>query len=354
VSPAAWPRDDPGRERLLEVDPRSGALRDRCVGDLPSLLQPGDLLVVNDAATLPASLAGRTGGGDAIEVRLAGENDDGTWAAVLFGPGDWRTPTERREPPPLLAPGDQLSFGGREARLLGARIVRVDERSPRLVTLRFDARGDRLWTLLYRLGRPVQYSYVRQPLPLWHVQSTFAARPWAVELPSAGRPLTPTLLLALRRRGVEVARVTHAAGLSSTGDPQLDRALPLPERYEIPAETVAAVRRARGAGQRVVAVGTTVVRALEGNGRDRGQLVAGVGRTSLRVDRRYRPRVVDGLLSGVHAPGESHFELLTAFAPEPLLRRAVTHAEAAGYLAHEFGDSMLVLAARERRPAPAR
>ena len=107
---------------------------------------------------------------------------------------------------------------------------------------------------------------------------------------------------------------------------------------------MAAVARTRAVGGRVVAVGTTVVRALEGAAEDNGgRLKPGEGRTSLRIDRGFHPKVVDGLLTGVHQPGESHFDLLQAFAPEPLLRRALAHAEQEGYLAHEFGDSRLIL-----------
>jgi S-adenosylmethionine:tRNA ribosyltransferase-isomerase len=345
MTPAAWPRDDPRHERLLRLDPRTGQIGEFEIAALPGLLEAGDLLVLNDAATLPASLSGETREGNAIEVRLAAQNDDGTWTAVLFGSGDWRTRTEDRPRPPLLPTGSRVVFRSPPSEL-SAEIVRVSAVSPRLVDLRFDAAGDRLWAALYRVGRPVQYSYVRQPLPLWHVQSAFAARPWAVEPPSAGRPLTTSLLLELRRRGVSLSRLTHAAGLSSTGDPGLDRVLPLPERYDMPAETVVAVHGTRARGGRVVAVGTTVVRALEGCVRDHGALRAGSGRTPLRIDARFVPQVVDGVLTGVHAPGESHFELLTAFAPEHQLRRALARAEAAGYLAHEFGDSMLVLPER--------
>lgn len=224
--------------------------------------------------------------------------------------------------------------------------------------MRFSARGGALWAALYRHGRPVQYAHVDRALSLWHVQTPFASRPWAVEMPSAGRPLTWRLLGELRARGVRLASLTHAAGLSSTGDPAIDAALPLPERFDVPAATVRAIAEARRAGGRIVAAGTTVVRALEGSARladlreavacdshalHGGELLPGEGTTDLRIDARFRPRVVDGLLTGLHELGSSHRELTQAFAPEPLLARAWTHAEARGYQDHEFGDVCLVL-----------
>ena len=337
---ASGPRE-PLAERLLHVDPGSGRLRDLSLGELPSLLHPGDLLVLNDAATLPASLPARDPRGVPCEVRLAGESDGGRWHAVLFGAGDWRTRTEDRPAPPVLDAGDQLSFGDD----LRAMVVSVSGLSSRLVELRFDRQGAALIAALYRLGRPVQYSYLAGELRLWHVQSRFASRPWAVEPPSAGRPLTWALLTALRRRGVGLARLTHAAGLSSTGDPALDAALPLPEAYDIPAETVAAIAEARASGGRIVAAGTTVVRALESAAAGLGGLQPGPGTARLRLFAGFRRRVVDGILTGLHEPGTSHFALLGAFASAELLEAASRHAEAAGYLAHEFGDTSLLLAA---------
>ena len=343
---AAWPREQTEAERLLVVDPAAGKMADFAVGDLPSRLRAGDLLVVNDAATLPASLQAHATDGAPVEVRLLGPAEEGQWAAAVLGAGNWRWRTEDRPAPPSLPVGSTLTFraASDDAEPLRATVVAVSEVSPRLLRLAFDRQGDALWSAVYRRGRPVQYSYVRAPLALWHVQTAYASRPWAAEAPSAGRPLTWRVLLEARRRGIALAAVTHAAGLSSTGEPALDAALPLPERFDIPEETVAAVRRARAARGRVVAVGTTVVRALEGAAEaGGGDLRAGEGRTDLRIDRAFRPRIVDGLLTGVHQPGESHFDLLQAFAPEPLLRRALAHAEQEGYLAHEFGDSCLIL-----------
>jgi S-adenosylmethionine:tRNA ribosyltransferase-isomerase len=347
VKVAAWPREETEAERLLVVDPAADKMADFAVRDLPSRLRAGDLLVVNDAATLPASLQAHATDGAPVEVRLLGPAEEGQWAAAVLGAGNWRWRTEDRPAPPSLPVGSTLTFraASDDAAPLRATVVGISEVSPRLLRLTFDRRGDALWSAVYRRGRPVQYSYVRAPLALWHVQTAYASRPWAAEAPSAGRPLTWRVLLEARRRGIALAAVTHAAGLSSTGEPALDAALPLPERFDVPEETVAAVTRARAAGGRVVAVGTTVVRALEGAAEaGGGPLRAGEGRTSLRIDRAFRPRIVDGLLTGVHQPGESHFELLQAFAPEPLLRRALSHAEQEGYLAHEFGDSCLILA----------
>ncbi len=200
-----------------------------------------------------------------------------------------------------------------------------------------------MWTWLYEHGQPIQYTHLDHPLALAEVQTRYASRPWAAEMPSAGRPLTAGLLLALRRRGVTLATLTHAAGLSALGAPELDALLPLPERDEIPARTVERIATARARGARVIAVGTTVVRALEGaTRRGGGRLEAGVGVTELVIGPEFRPRCVDGLLTGVHVPGESHFELLTAFVPRARLDAALTHAEAAGYLNHEFGDTCLI------------
>ncbi len=344
LSPAAWPRAEAEGARLLHVDPAAGTIVDVFLRDLPKHLRAGDLLVVNDAGTIPASLVGTSRRGP-VEVRLAGlpEEPGRPWPAVLFGAGSWRQRTEDRPAPPRLEPGQRVVFG---EGALAAEVVGVSAVSPRLVDLRFDRDEDGLWSALQRFGRPVQYSYLRGPLSPWHVQTPYAARPWAVEMPSAGWALRLPLLRRLREGGVGIASVSHAAGLSSTGDPALDAMLPLPERSDIPPVTVHAIDRTKALGRRVVAVGTTVVRALEGRAAEhRGTLVPGPGVTGLRLGPRHSRRVVDGLLTGLHEPGESHFELLQAFAPKPLLEAAVRHAADAGYLGHEYGDLSLVLPA---------
>lgn len=342
LAPATGPRGDSLAERLLVIDPATGRLSDRRIADLPELLREDDLLVLNDAATLPASLRATGPEGEPMELRLAHARDDGAWDVALFGDGDWRTLTEHRPAPPAVGVGEALLLGDD----LRALVEAVSPVSPRLVTVRFSLSGDAFWRRLYQLGRPVQYAHLHGELALWDVQTPVASRPWAMEMPSAARPLSWALLERVRSRGVALATVTHAAGLSSIGDAALDAALPWPERSEVPQATVDAVGRCRARGGRVVAVGTSVVRALEGRAeRSTGAslLEAGSAVTDLAIGEGFRPRVVDGVLSGMHEPGSSHFALLTAFADAALLHASLRLASSRGYLQHEFGDSALVL-----------
>lgn len=336
---AARPPDRREDVRLMIVDGERNRLSDRSFATLADALEPGDLVVVNDAATLPASLLGRVEG-HAIELRLLGPSPNGCesdWQGVLFGAGDWRIDTDLRSAPPTLAPGAVLHLGDLQAQVLGHSPI-----SPRLIELRFDREGAALWQTLYAIGRPIQYSHLDAPLELWSVQTLFAGRPWAIEMPSAGRPLSAALLASLRERGIAIARLTHAAGLSASGDPRIDAALPLPERYEIPTATVEAIANTHAHGGRVIAIGTTVVRALE-SAASSGPLRSGPGVAELVIDAGHRLRVVDALLSGMHGPGESHYRLLRAFADAPLLAAAWRRALASDYRSHEFGDTALLL-----------
>jgi S-adenosylmethionine:tRNA ribosyltransferase-isomerase len=353
MSPATHPPELRELIRLLLVDEARSDVRDSAFGEIVQILRPGDLLVVNDAATLPAALRGQVWIDDdahAIELRLLGPraNDDGDeqdrrWRAVLLGAGDWRTDTDERPAPPLLEPGMILELLGG----LRATIVSRDPASARLIELCFEQGGPALYAQLYANGRPIQYSHLERDEQLWSFQTVFAGRPWAAEMPSAGRPLTAAMLSALRRRGIEIARLTHAAGLSATGDAQLDARLPLPERYELPPETAAAIERTRARGGRVIAVGTTVVRALESAARA-GLTKGGSGETELIITAETPRLVVDGLLTGMHGPTESHYRLLQAFASQALLERAWALALELGYRSHEFGDLALLLPAESR------
>ncbi|HJL16372.1 MAG TPA: S-adenosylmethionine:tRNA ribosyltransferase-isomerase [Sandaracinaceae bacterium LLY-WYZ-13_1] len=332
--PAAAEPRSPDAQRLLHVDLVERRLTHHAFDALASLARPGDAWVLNDAATLPASLAG-TVGERSVELRLAGRRASGRWRAILFGEGSWRDDTDARPPPPALAPGDGIDLGAG----LSAVVTAVDARAARLLEVRFEPAGDAFWRALYALGRPIQYRYLRRALTLGELQTAFAARPWAVELPSAGRPLTAARVAALRAAGAEVHTLTHAAGPSATGDATLDARLPLPERYELSEATARAVGDALDAGRRVVAVGTSVTRALEGAVRRHGRLRPGVDETDLRIGPTTERRVVDALLTGAHDPSSSHHALLRAFAPAELLRRALGESRRRGYLAHELGDS---------------
>jgi S-adenosylmethionine:tRNA ribosyltransferase-isomerase len=338
--PATQPRAQQEAARLLVVDNKTLEFTDRAFGELPDLLQPGDLLIVNDAATLPASIQATTPAGHGIEIRLVNHLGGSDWKAALLGEGDWRTPTELRDPPERVTAGTVLKVSDS----IAVEVLRVEQESDRLVTIRFTRDAASMWSAIYAYGKPIQYSYIPKPLALWSVQTSYASRPWAVEMPSAGLPFTWGILLELKRRGVGIPSLTHAAGLSAIGDDDLDARLPFTERFDIPQSTIDAIEKTHQRGGRVVAVGTTVVRALEGCARlHEGSLVAGAGETDLIIDKSFHRSIVDGILTGIHDPSQSHFRLLRAFADERTLRRAWRHATEAGYRCHEFGDVCLIL-----------
>jgi S-adenosylmethionine:tRNA ribosyltransferase-isomerase len=311
--------------------------------DLDAALRPGDLLVANDAATIPASLLGsHEPSGRAIEVRLAGRrslrpNDVRAFTALVFGPGDWRIPTEYRAPPPPLVPGDRLLLGPLHAVI--AR--RLDH--PRLVELRFEGHVAEVWAGIARHGRPIQYAHVPAPLALWDVWTPVAAHPVAFESPSAGFALTWSLLTRLQAAKVDFATVTHAAGISSTGDPELDAKLPFDEAYHIPLDTVRRIRRAKREAGRVIAIGTTTVRALEHSALATGVVRTGCGLATGRIGPGTALLAVDGILTGVHEPETSHYQLLRAFTDDATLTAAAALMDREDYRHHEFGDSVLLL-----------
>ena len=347
------PVQRPADARLLSVTEYVGdkgtrfrhLARDR----FADLLRPGDLIVANDAATLPASLSGtHAATGSRVEIRLAawdsgGFEDVSRFVAVVFGAGDYHTRTEHRAAPPLLAPGDRLQLGP-----LAATIT-ATLGHPRLVAIRFDGSRDSIWAGLSRHGRPIQYAHIDQPLALWDVWTVVAGPPVAFEPPSAGFVLSWSAIEQLRRRGVEFSTITHAAGISSTGDDDLDRRLPLDEPYRIPPATALAIETARARRRRIVAVGTTVVRALEHAAGVDGVARAGDSVATQRIGDSTRLRVVDAIVTGTHEPGTSHHQLLTAFVNAETLLRVDRELETHGYRTHEFGDSLFI--ERETRDA---
>ena len=337
------PIQRPAAARLLVGD-RDGHIRHWSRSEFVRLFRTGDLVIANDAATLPASLSGtHRPTGRPIEVRLAGRDSLAQvtrFSAVLFGPGDFRTRTEDRPLPPAVHPGDQLILGPLLARIVGLH------HHPRLVALEFEGAPDTIWEGLARHGRPIQYSHLSTPLALWDTWTAIAGPPVAFEPPSAGFVLDWSSLAAMTKHGVQFATITHAAGISSTGDPELDLMLPFDEPYRIPASTAAAIRHARQRGRRIIAIGTTVVRALEHSAATDGIVRPGESLASQKIGPSTRLRVVDAILSGTHERGTSHYELLRAFADAAMLIQIDQALEAGGYRTHEFGDSVFLEARR--------
>ena len=333
------PMQRPPDARILVVD-AFGQISHKPRSEFVDLIRAGDLVIANDAATLPASLSGvhiRTGA--SVEIRLAGRRslaaeDVRIFSAIVFGAGDFHIATEDRIPPPPLELGDRLKLGPLVAtveRLLGHR---------RLISIRFDGSPDEIWAGLAAHGRPIQYSHVPMPLELWDVWTPIAGQPVAFEPPSAGFALRWQSMSTMRERGIAFATITHAAGISSTGDAELDQRLPLDEAYRIPQTTAHAILDARLRGGRIVAIGTTVVRALEHAASFDGGVSPGQGVATQRIKAASKLRVIDAILSGTHEPGTSHYDLLRAFADDDTLVRANQELEACSYRTHEFGDSV--------------
>ncbi|WP_291697190.1 S-adenosylmethionine:tRNA ribosyltransferase-isomerase [Bradyrhizobium sp.] len=337
-------RLDRSPAKLLAVD-ANGAVRHLPRTRLSSVFSAGDLIVANDAATLPASLVGHhCASREPIEVRLAAwvsHHNLREFAAIAFGSGDHSTRTEDRSPPPPLAPGDRLSLGP-----LTAVIERLLDH-PRLFRLRLSCDSATILAGLAQHGRPIQYAHIPEPLALWDVWTRIAADPIAFEAPSAGFAFDWRTLAAWRQRGICFTTLTHAAGISSTGDPALDARLPFDEPYHIPERTAAAIAHARSRGARIIAIGTSVVRALESAADAVGSIPPGHGIARGRIGRQTPLRTVDALLTGVHQTGDSHFELLRAFASDAVLATVSEAFRAWDYQPHEFGDSLLI--ERQRR-----
>jgi S-adenosylmethionine:tRNA ribosyltransferase-isomerase len=293
--------------------------------ELPRFLSAGDLLVVNVSATLPAALEARLGG-KPLQLWLSTSTLDGTWLVEL------RTSDRRPFPRPPLPTRLDLP-GGVDAELV-ARFAGSD----RLAVARVEL-GEPLEDYLRRYGQPVRYGYVPERWPLAAYQTVFAREPGSAEMPSAGRPFTAELVTELVARGILLAPVILHTGLSS---PERDEP-PSPERFHVPATTAGLVNAVRSWNGRVIAVGTTVVRALETVAAANGSLSEGQGWTSLAVTPERGLRAIDGLLTGWHESASSHLEVLEAAAGAELLERSYRAALEHGYRWHEFGDLHLIL-----------
>ena len=296
----------------------------------PTFLEEGDLVVVNTSGTLPAAVDGIDPEGRRVVVHFSTELDRRLWVVEL----------RRTSPRTSLPWGDEevprrieLSGGGSlellepyaaSRRLFVARVC-----TPTAVT------G---WLAVH--GRPIRYGYVDRPWPISMYQNVFVTEPGSAEMPSAGRPFTADIVTRLVAKGIGVSPVVLHTGVASLE--QGER--PYPERVRVPPATAARVNLAKAAGRRVVAIGTTVVRALESAFDDRtGKVCALDGWTDLVVSPGRGVAVVDGLLTGWHEPEASHLLMLEAVAGRPLLEVSYRAALSEAYLWHEFGDVHLVL-----------
>jgi S-adenosylmethionine:tRNA ribosyltransferase-isomerase len=317
--------------RLMVATRSDGRIVHARVRDLPEFLAPGDLLVINTSATLPAAVPARRADGTSLQLSFATEApqmDEGEWWVVELRSADGVSPFR------AAVPGERLTLAGGA----GVRIVAPYAAGMRLWLARVDAR-EPLIDYLARHGHPIRYGYVPASWPLEAYQAAYALTPGSAEMPSAGRPFTPELVTRLVAGGVYVAPVTLHTGVSS---PERHEA-PYPERYAVPAATARLVNAARGWGGRIVAVGTTVVRALETMAAPDGTVAAGEGWTDLVITPQRGLWAIDGLMTGWHEPQASHLQMLEAAAGDRLLERCYRAALERGYLWHEFGDSHLVL-----------
>jgi S-adenosylmethionine:tRNA ribosyltransferase-isomerase len=324
---ATAPPTDRGSVRLLVARP-SGIEHAR-FADLANFLRAGDLLVFNTSETLPAAVEGRRQTGEHVLVHFATSLDDGDWVVEVRPATNARGPVDDLRPAERIALPDGIDL-----------LVRTPHPSGQ----------HRLWraavcvdggvvAYLRRHGRPIRYDYVPRPYPVAEYQTVFAREPGSAEMPSAGRPFTDRLATELVTRGVVLAPITLHTGLSSpeAGEP------PQPERFAVPEVTARLVNMTRAWGGRVVAVGTTVTRALESAADSRGVVRERRGWTDLVLGPDRAARVVGGLITGWHAPGASHLALLEAVAGVELVQQAYREAVRQRYLWHEFGDSCLLL-----------
>ncbi|KGP71491.1 S-adenosylmethionine:tRNA ribosyltransferase-isomerase [Pontibacillus yanchengensis] len=295
--------------------------------EIDKFLEAGDVLVVNNSRTIPPVLKGSQGKQN-VEIRLSRKISTHQWEALLLGT------FIQTNVPIQLSEGLEATISG-----LGSE--------PPLVTLSFSEGGSTLLDYIYRYGEPVRYEYIHHPWPLETYQTVYGAIPGSVEMPSAGRAFTWGLLSKLKAKGVRIASIQLHAGLSYYEKNRWPNPNNHPEAFAVPEETAKLINTAKQNGKRVIAVGTTVVRALESTVHEQGEVKASSGITKLYIDQHHRVTSVDGLLTGFHEPEASHLHMLRAFMPEKKLIKAYKEALNKGYLWHEFGDMNLILSERK-------
>jgi S-adenosylmethionine:tRNA ribosyltransferase-isomerase len=357
---AAEPPEARGLERdavrLLVSDLERDAIEHACFSDLPRWLDAGDLLVVNSSGTMNAALNATAPDGEAFELHVSTRLPGGFWTVELRVPGAGASlPFRHARAGTTL----RLPAGGHATLLAPYPLVGSLESTSRLWMAALVV-PDGVPAYLARFGFPIRYSYVKRPWPLPMYQTIFATELGSAEMPSAGRPFTPDLVTRLVSSGIQIAPIVLHTGVASLEDHEP----PYEEFYRVASETAELVNAARRGGRRIVAVGTTVVRALETVSDERGTTSAGQGWTSLVITPERPLRVVNALITGLHEPHATHLTMLgraieaaacnrtdtwaaaTIGYAERHLARAYREAREAGYLWHEFGDSHLIIGRR--------
>lgn len=326
--------------RLLVSDTETDSIEHARFTDLARWLTAGDLLVVNTSGTLNAAVSATAEDGEAVEIHFSTRLPGGFWTVEVREPGAIAS-----GPCPHARSGTsfRLPAGGTIALLAPYPLIGATDAPSRLWMAAVQLRCPVI-PYLNEHGFPIRYSYVKRSWPASMYQTVFATEPGSAEMPSAGRPFTPELVTRLISRGIEIAPIVLHTGVASleTHEP------PYEEYYRVTRHTADRVNAARLAGARVVAVGTTVVRALETVTDDRGTAAPGEGWTDLVITADRPVRSVTGLITGFHEPRATHLSLLASVSSRRHLDRAYGEARRHGYLWHEFGDSHLIVGSRSR------
>ncbi|GAA4532218.1 S-adenosylmethionine:tRNA ribosyltransferase-isomerase [Mycobacterium paraffinicum] len=327
------------RDAVKLLVARPGGVSHARFADLGDHLRPGDLLVVNNSATMPAAVDAHRAG-RAIAVHFSMARATHSWVVEL------RPAAQATGHLTDIRPGERIEMPGGAALVIGSSYPEAGVEGARLWTARVVIEGPAsgVGSYLARRGRPIRYSYVPRQWPLRYYQTVFARHPGSAEMPSAARPFSVELVTGLVSAGIGIAPITLHAGVSSAeaGEP------PTPEWFDVPSATARLVNSTHEAGSRVIAVGTTATRALESAATAGGVVRQAAGWTDLVLGPGRPCRVVDGLITGWHDAGASHLLLLEAVAGSELVGAAYREALIHGYLWHEFGDSALLLPGKHR------
>ncbi|UFT99160.1 S-adenosylmethionine:tRNA ribosyltransferase-isomerase [Radiobacillus kanasensis] len=321
--PVEYTKGSRDQVKLMVTNPRNNQIVHTKFSNLKNYLQKGDLLVFNNSRTIPSVLDGSVGK-KSVEVRLAHRLNDAQWKVLLLDK--------------TIDIGDTIIF----SKTLLAVVAEKSTDIP-LVTLTFSQSGVSLMEAFYRIGKPIHYEYIEKDIPLDAYQTVYGTVPGSVELASAGRPFTWTMMDGLKSSGMDIAFIQLHTGLSYYENDRWPDPIQQPEHYHVPERTAELVNKTKQSGGRVIAVGTTVVRALESAAK-KNRVNPIRSSTNLYINQSFSLQIVDGLLTGLHEPEASHLDMLSAFIDPVLLKSTYEDAIKKEYKWHEFGDMNLILA----------